>query len=44
MQTEKLFDDEEQADKSGQTGDEKILPFLPEAYGSQRDQVAAEGQ
>jgi len=39
LQKKELFDDQEQADNSRQTGNEEVLSLLPEAYGSQRDKV-----
>jgi hypothetical protein len=39
MQAQKLYDDQKQADHAGQTGVQQVLPVLPQAYTSQRDEV-----
>jgi hypothetical protein len=40
MQAPELFNDQEQTHDTGQTGVFKILPVLPQAYGSQRDEMS----
>ena len=39
VQATQLQHDEEQEERSGQTGNEQVLPVLPQAHGSQRDEV-----
>jgi hypothetical protein len=39
MQAEKLQHGEEQEEYAGSFGNEQILPFLPQAYPAQRNEV-----
>jgi hypothetical protein len=42
MQAEKLRFEEEQEERSGSSGDEKVLPFLQKAHHAPRNQIGSE--